>query len=85
MASKLLARRFSLAAVLRAAEKDMDPVQRVFLLKLREYREKAKKAPGKLVEATPEVESYMIAEKEKLNRLYGGGNLTEFPKFEFPN
>ena len=84
MASLFWTRRFSVATLFRAAEKDMDPVQKLFLIKIRDYQAKAKKAPGKLVDATPEVEAHVASEREKLNRLYGGGNLSEFPKFEFP-
>ena len=61
-----------------------DPVTLLFLDKLKEYKEKAKKTTdGKLIDSTPEIEANVKAELDNLKRRYGGGNLEEFPKFSF--
>ncbi|XP_076457821.1 ATP synthase-coupling factor 6, mitochondrial-like [Babylonia areolata] len=60
-----------------------DPIQQLFLDKIREY--KTKSAGGKLVEATPDVEAALMGELEKLDRVYNakGKDMTQFPSFSF--
>ncbi|CAH0594492.1 unnamed protein product [Chrysodeixis includens] len=69
---------------LAAAQKVADPIQQLFLDKIREYKQKS--AGGKLVEASPAIEKEMKAELEKLEKQYGGGpgvDMTSFPSFKF--
>ncbi|XP_073699095.1 uncharacterized protein [Garra rufa] len=65
-----------------AEEAQLDPIQRLFLDKIREYATKSQ-ASGGLVDAGPEYEKAFSEELTKLQRLYGGGDLTEFPEFKF--
>ncbi|XP_071393169.1 uro-adherence factor A-like [Centroberyx affinis] len=60
----------------------LDPVQRLFLEKIREYNNKQRLCGG-TVEAGPDFEKRLSEEKAKLQRLYGGGDLSSFPQFTF--
>uniref|UniRef100_A0A8C2DVE5 ATP synthase peripheral stalk subunit F6, mitochondrial n=1 Tax=Cyprinus carpio TaxID=7962 RepID=A0A8C2DVE5_CYPCA len=60
----------------------LDPVQKLFLEKIREYSTKSQ-AYGGPVDAGPEYETAFSEELNKLQRLYGSGDLTEFPEFKF--
>lgn len=42
------------------------------------------RATGGLVDAGSEYEKALAGEIAKLQRLYGGGDLTSFPDFKFP-
>lgn len=67
-----------------ALQKATDPIQQLFLDKLREY--KSKSAGGKLVDASPEILKEQQSEIEKLNVQYGGDkgiDMTQFPQFKF--
>ncbi|XP_050446023.1 ATP synthase-coupling factor 6, mitochondrial [Cataglyphis hispanica] len=67
-----------------ALQKATDPIQQLFLDKLREYRSKS--VNGKLVDPSPEIISEQQSELEKLNVQYGGGkgiDMTQFPQFKF--
>ncbi|KAI8424724.1 hypothetical protein MSG28_006678 [Choristoneura fumiferana] len=69
---------------LAAASKASDPIQQLFLDKIREYKQKS--AGGKLVEASPAIEKELKTELEKLEKQYGGGSgvdMTTFPSFKF--
>ncbi|AWP14571.1 K02131 F-type H+-transporting ATPase subunit 6 [Scophthalmus maximus] len=59
---------------------DLDPVQRLFLEKIREYNNLRS---GEPVEAEPDYERRLSEETAKLQRLYGGGDLSSFPQFTF--
>ncbi|XP_036396551.1 ATP synthase-coupling factor 6, mitochondrial-like [Megalops cyprinoides] len=61
----------------------LDPIQKLFLDMIREYSSKSK-ATGGLVDAGPEYQKNLSEEMTKLQRLYGGGDLTKFPEFNFP-
>ncbi|KAG5833743.1 hypothetical protein ANANG_G00279120 [Anguilla anguilla] len=63
-------------------EADLDPIQKLFLDKIREYATKSKTTGG-LVDAGPEYQKNLSEEMTKLQRLYGGGDLTKFPDFKF--
>ncbi|NP_001165817.1 ATP synthase-coupling factor 6, mitochondrial [Nasonia vitripennis] len=79
---KLLKRNFGVAAP--ALQKASDPIQQLFLDKIREY--KSKSSGGKL-EKSPEILKEIKSEHEKLAKQYGGGegvDMTSFPKFSFP-
>ncbi|KAF4118432.1 hypothetical protein G5714_000483 [Onychostoma macrolepis] len=60
----------------------LDPIQKLFLDKIREYSTKSQ-ASGGPVDAGPEYEKAFSEERNKLQRLYGSGDLTEFPEFKF--
>ncbi|XP_012232245.1 ATP synthase-coupling factor 6, mitochondrial [Linepithema humile] len=67
-----------------ASQKASDPIQQLFLDKIRDY--KSKSVSGKLVDASPEIIKERESEIEKLNTQYGGGkgvDMTQFPQFKF--
>ncbi|XP_058058373.1 ATP synthase-coupling factor 6, mitochondrial [Anopheles bellator] len=75
-------RNYGVSAVL--LSKATDPIQQLFVNKLREYGQKS--AGGKLVDATPEIERELKQEMEKLAKQYGGASgvdMTAFPTFKF--
>uniref|UniRef100_A0A182TQ12 ATP synthase-coupling factor 6, mitochondrial n=1 Tax=Anopheles melas TaxID=34690 RepID=A0A182TQ12_9DIPT len=77
-------RNYGVSAVLLA--KASDPIQQLFVTKLREYAQKSQSAGGKLVDATPEIQRELKQEMEKLAKQYGGGqgeDMTAFPAFKF--
>uniref|UniRef100_D1FQ50 ATPase coupling factor 6 n=1 Tax=Simulium nigrimanum TaxID=683695 RepID=D1FQ50_SIMNI len=77
-----LSRNFGIAAP--ALQKVSDPIQQLFVDKVREYKSKSK--GGALVEPTPDIERELRAELEKLSKQYGGGgsvDMTKFPEFKF--
>ncbi|XP_030011206.1 uncharacterized protein LOC115433813 isoform X4 [Sphaeramia orbicularis] len=59
--------------------KDLDPVQRLFLEKIKEYNTHSREAVVK----EPDYERRLSEETAKLQRLYGGGDLNSFPQFTF--
>ncbi|KAF9809765.1 hypothetical protein SFRURICE_000246 [Spodoptera frugiperda] len=68
---------------LAAAQKATDPIQQLFLDKIREYKQKS--AGGKM-EVSPAIAKEMKQELEKLEKQYGGGSgvdMTSFPTFKF--
>ncbi|KAM4607064.1 uncharacterized protein ACJ7VT_015359 [Polymixia lowei] len=60
----------------------LDPVQRLFLEKIREYNNKSRMCEG-IVEAGPDYEKHLSEETARLQRLYGGGDLDSFPVLTF--
>ncbi|XP_062384270.1 ATP synthase-coupling factor 6, mitochondrial [Sardina pilchardus] len=80
--SVTLRRNIGISAVLFTRAKDMDPVQKLFLDKIRDYTNKSKAAGG-VVDAGPAYQKTVTEEVTKLQRLYGGGDLTKFPDFKF--
>uniref|UniRef100_A0A9J8A6S2 ATP synthase-coupling factor 6, mitochondrial n=1 Tax=Cyprinus carpio carpio TaxID=630221 RepID=A0A9J8A6S2_CYPCA len=81
--SVTLRRNIGLSAVVFNKARDLDPVQKLFLDKIREYNAKSKTAGG-VFEAGPAYQKNLTEEMTKLQRLYGGGDLTKFPQFKFP-
>ncbi|XP_785948.1 ATP synthase-coupling factor 6, mitochondrial [Strongylocentrotus purpuratus] len=67
----------------KAAAGPTDPVQKLFVDKIRDYSNKKKSAGGKLVDSDPQTEKEMATEIGKLNKMFGGGDMTQFPTFEF--
>ncbi|TNN75953.1 ATP synthase-coupling factor 6, mitochondrial [Liparis tanakae] len=61
---------------------DLDPVQRLFLEKIKEYNNMRRLNGGPL-EAEPDYDRYVSEETAKLRRLHGGGDLSSFPQFTF--
>ncbi|KAL2730071.1 hypothetical protein V1477_015882 [Vespula maculifrons] len=67
-----------------ALQKASDPIQQLFIDKIREYNSKSK--DGKLVDPTPEIEQERKSKLEILATQYGcspGTDMTSFPKFTF--
>ncbi|XP_030907245.2 ATP synthase-coupling factor 6, mitochondrial [Melopsittacus undulatus] len=80
--SSHLRRNIGLSAVVFNKAKELDPVQKLFLDKIREYNTKSKQAGGP-VDAGPEFQKEMTESLARLQRAYGGGDLTKFPEFKF--
>nr|XP_046238238.1 ATP synthase-coupling factor 6, mitochondrial [Scatophagus argus] len=80
--SLTLRRNIGISAVLFNRAKDLDPVQKLFLDKIRDYANKSKTSGG-IVDAGPSYQKNVSEEVAKLQRLYGGGDLTKFPDFKF--
>uniref|UniRef100_A0A4D5R917 ATP synthase-coupling factor 6, mitochondrial n=1 Tax=Scolopendra viridis TaxID=118503 RepID=A0A4D5R917_SCOVI len=81
----LLKRNYGITAVM-LQKTPTDPIQKLFVDKIREYTQKSKAVGGKMVEATPEAEKALKDELEKIERQFGGGpgvDLTQFPTFTF--
>lgn len=57
-----------------------DPVKKLFLDKLKEYQTKT--IGGKIV-VNAESDKGLAEELARLKRIYGEGDLSKFPKFEF--
>lgn len=67
-----------------AMQKVSDPIQQLFLDKIREY--KSKSSGGKMVDPTPETQKQLKAELDRVAAQYGGGpgvDMTKFPTFKF--
>merc|ERR1712142_416531 len=77
-----LRRNIGISAVVFNKTKDMDPVQKLFLDKIRDYTTRSK-AVGGIVDAGPAYQKNLGDEVTKLQRLYGEGDLTKFPEFKF--
>ncbi|XP_051992959.1 ATP synthase-coupling factor 6, mitochondrial-like [Xyrauchen texanus] len=77
-----LRRNIGLSAVIFNKAKDLDPVQKLFLDKIRDYNTKSKSVGG-VVDAGPAYQKNLMEEMTKLQRLYGAGDLTQFPQFKF--
>ncbi|XP_075871918.1 ATP synthase peripheral stalk subunit F6, mitochondrial isoform X2 [Nelusetta ayraudi] len=80
--SLTLRRNLGLSAVVLQRTKELDPVQKLFLDKIRDYNTKSKTSGG-IVEAGPAYQKNVSEEVTKLQRLYGGGDFTKFPDFKF--
>ncbi|KAM9328321.1 ATP synthase peripheral stalk subunit F6, mitochondrial [Pholidichthys leucotaenia] len=77
-----LRRNIGISAVLFNRAKELDPIQKLFLDKIRDYNNKSKAAGG-VVDAGPAYQKNLSEETAKLQRLYGGGDLNTFPSFKF--
>ncbi|KAG8450292.1 hypothetical protein GDO86_002807 [Hymenochirus boettgeri] len=77
-----LRRNIGLTAVAFNKAKELDPVQKLFVDKIREYNLKSQKSAGP-VDAGPEYQKDLNDDILKLQRLFGGGDLTKFPEFKF--
>ncbi|XP_036396467.1 ATP synthase-coupling factor 6, mitochondrial [Megalops cyprinoides] len=76
-------RNLALSAVVFNRAKELDPVQKLFLDRIHDYNAKSK-ASGEVVDAGPAYQKNLSEEMTKLQRLYGGSDLTKFPTFKFP-
>ncbi|XP_012538490.1 ATP synthase-coupling factor 6, mitochondrial [Monomorium pharaonis] len=74
----------SISTNIPALQKVSDPIQQLFLDKLREY--KSKSVEGKLVDPSPEITKEWESELDKIKGQYGGGpgvDMAQFPQFKF--
>ncbi|XP_031559796.1 ATP synthase-coupling factor 6, mitochondrial-like [Actinia tenebrosa] len=83
IAPTILSRNIGMSGVVWAKmDKNSDPIQRLFVEKIQSYKQKSKNS-GKLFGVTPEIEAEIEKEMGQIKRRFGGGNLEEFPKFDF--
>lgn len=75
-------RSIGMTAVL-AKNKTSDPIQKLFVDKLQEYKKKSQASGGELVDFTPEKKARVELERQQIQKRFGEGNLEEFPKFDF--
>ncbi|GAB6019924.1 Atpsyn-cf6p [Chamberlinius hualienensis] len=69
-----------------AAQKVVDPIQKLFADKLKEYSQKSKSSGNKLFEASPEIQKEYDEDLKRIEKQFGGGkgvDLTKFPAFRF--
>lgn len=94
----ILQRIFRLSSVLRSAvsvhlkrnigvtavafNKELDPVQKLFVDKIREYKSKRQASAGP-VDAGPEYQQDLDRELYKLRQMFGKGEMDKFPTFHF--
>ncbi|XP_037517012.1 ATP synthase-coupling factor 6, mitochondrial [Rhipicephalus sanguineus] len=77
-------RNYGVSAVL--MQKSLDPIQQLFVDKIREYAQKSKSKSEMFVDADPSINKEYDDELKKVAHQYGGtsaADMTEFPKFEF--
>ncbi|PKU33863.1 hypothetical protein llap_15833 [Limosa lapponica baueri] len=77
-----LRRNIGLSAIVFNKTKELDPVQKLFVDKIREYNTKSKQAGGP-VDTGPEFQKDLTESLARLQRAYGEGDLTKFPEFKF--
>ncbi|XP_036265423.1 ATP synthase-coupling factor 6, mitochondrial-like [Pipistrellus kuhlii] len=65
-----------------AFNKELDPVQKLFVDKIREYKTKRQSSGGP-VDAGPEYQQDMERELLKLKQMYGKVDMNMFPEFKF--
>jgi len=82
--TKLVTRNLGVTAACSQATAS-DPIQKLFVDKIRDYAQKSKSSGGKLVDASAETEKSLSDELEKITRQFGvkGGDATKFPTFAF--
>lgn len=65
-----------------AFNKELDPVQKLFVDKIREYRTKRQSSGGP-VDTGPEYQQDLERELFKLKQMYGKADMNTFPDFKF--
>ncbi|KAF8772033.1 ATP synthase-coupling factor 6, mitochondrial-like [Argiope bruennichi] len=78
-------RNFAACSVLMANKTATDPIQKLFLEKLKEYTKRS--SGGKLVDVTPEKQKQYDEVLLNLKKQYGadkGEDFNKFPTFNFP-
>ncbi|XP_012619899.1 ATP synthase peripheral stalk subunit F6, mitochondrial [Microcebus murinus] len=65
-----------------AFNKELDPVQKLFIDKIREYKSK-RQASGGPVDTGPEYQQDLEKELFKLKQMHGKGDMNTFPNFKF--
>jgi len=77
-----------ISAVLAQKAQATDPIQKLFIQKIKEYEQKAKASPGKLVDSNPQIEKDLKTELERVAKMFGGGSgvdMTKLPTPSFPD
>ncbi|KAM6185910.1 ATP synthase-coupling factor 6, mitochondrial [Rhynchocyon petersi] len=94
----ILQRLFKLSSVIRSAvsvhlqrnigvtavafNKELDPIQKLFVDKIKEYKSK-RQASGGPVDVGPEYQQDLDKELFKLKQMYGKADMNAFPTFKF--
>uniref|UniRef100_A0A2K5R7F3 ATP synthase peripheral stalk subunit F6, mitochondrial n=1 Tax=Cebus imitator TaxID=2715852 RepID=A0A2K5R7F3_CEBIM len=65
-----------------AFNKELDPIQKLFVDKIREYKSKRQTAGGP-VDTGPEYQQDLEREVSKLKQMFGKGDMNTFPTFKF--
>jgi len=68
--------RYVMQRCLFATSAKVDPTTKIILDRLNDVKK------GKKFQITPESEKRLKEEQERLRRVYGGGNMEEFPKLD---
>ena len=78
-------RNLGVSAVLAQKATATDPIQQLFVDKIREYAKKSQAAGGGFVEASPATEKSLQDELAKVDRMFGatGPDFLKFPSFNF--
>ncbi|KAK5847801.1 hypothetical protein PBY51_016901 [Eleginops maclovinus] len=80
--SLTLRRNIGISAVVFNRAKELDPIQKLFLDKIRDYKTKSM-ASGGIVDGDASHDKNVAEEVFKLQRLFGGGDLDKFPELKF--
>ncbi|XP_063515753.1 ATP synthase-coupling factor 6, mitochondrial isoform X1 [Pongo pygmaeus] len=78
--SVYLRRNIGVTAV--ALNKELDPIQKLFVDKIREYKSKRQTSGGP-VDAGPEYQQELEKELFKLKQMFGNADMNTFPAFKF--
>ncbi|CAL8111323.1 unnamed protein product [Orchesella dallaii] len=81
----ILKRNIGFSAILAQKGQAVDPIQKLFVQKVREYDQKSKASPGKLVDSNPEIEKELKQELDRVAKMFGGGAGVDMTKFPVPN
>lgn len=65
-----------------AFNKELDPIQKLFVDKIREYKSKRQTSGGP-VDTGPEYHQNLEKELYKLRQMFGKGEMDKFPTFKF--
>ncbi|XP_011781892.1 PREDICTED: ATP synthase-coupling factor 6, mitochondrial isoform X3 [Colobus angolensis palliatus] len=65
-----------------AFNKELDPVQKLFVDKIREYKSK-RQTSGRPVDTGPEYQQELEKELFKLKQMFGKADMNTFPTFKF--
>lgn len=79
----VLKRNIAASSVVYAKAQDLHPVQKLYVDKIREYAKKSSAAGGGMVDADPEIKKEIDNETSRLHKMFGGGDLTQFPDIKF--
>eukprot|EP00800_Vazella_pourtalesii_P000222 TRINITY_DN10219_c0_g1_i2.p1 TRINITY_DN10219_c0_g1~~TRINITY_DN10219_c0_g1_i2.p1 ORF type:complete len:105 (+),score=29.47 TRINITY_DN10219_c0_g1_i2:62-376(+) len=66
-----------------STSKPADPIVALYTQKLQEFKLNKQKSKDELFGSTPEGKKLYNKEVDRLQKMYGGGKLEEFPKFSF--
>jgi len=82
LVKKSITRNFGATAV---AMKELDPIQALFIEKIKEYTAASEAAGDDLLGASDEIRAKLATEYEKIARMYEAesGSMDEFPTFTF--